>query len=137
MNDASARSRLRGTEAASADPAVLERILFKTRDGLKFIEVEGIDWIEGTDYYVNLHCGSKSHLYRESLKSLLTKLPSMRFVRVHKSAIVNLKSIERISTESRSDMYVILKSGQSIKVSRRRRKMLMELFEEKFGLKNR
>ncbi len=137
MHDPGVRNRLRGGEAAEAGQALLERILIKTRDGLKFVEVEGIDWIEGTDYYVNLHCGSRSYLYRESLKSLLTKLPSARFVRVHRSAIVNLESVERISTESRADMYVVLKSGQSIKVSRRRKKMLLELFEEKFGLKNR
>jgi len=139
LNDSSFMESFHGKETSpiGSNDDVLERILIKERDGLKFIEVDDIDWIEGTDYYANLHCGAKSYLYRESLKNLEHRLPSSRFVRVHKSAIVNLESIQKISTETRNELTLILKSGQMVNVSRRRKKPLMKLFEDKFGLKNR
>lgn len=114
----------------------MQRIMVKDNKRIVFIEVSDIDWIEGADYYVILHCGKNSHLYRESLKNLEAKLDPEQFVRIHMSAIVNLRKVKEIQSAPTGRYRVILENGKELKVSRRRKKNLLELGAAKFGLRN-
>jgi two-component system LytT family response regulator len=83
-----------------------------------FVNVSEIDWIEAADYYSCLHVGMKSLMLRESIKQLASTLDPNKFVRVHRSIIVNVDKVHEILREGRSEGSVILKSGQRLKMSK-------------------
>jgi two-component system LytT family response regulator len=79
-----------------------------------FVAVDEIDWIEAADYYACLHVGGKSFMLRETIKQLATMLDARRFVRIHRSAIVNVERVSEVLREG----FVILKTGQRLKMSK-------------------
>ena len=98
------------------------------RDGARvvFVEVEEIDWIEACDYYVQLHVGGKSYLHRESMQRLEEKLDPDRFLRIHRSAIVNRRVVKELRHKGR-ELVCVLASGVAIKVARSQRGKLQKL----------
>jgi two-component system, LytTR family, response regulator len=93
-----------------------ERLVVPIATGEFVITVAEIDWIGADDYYACLHVGAKSHLLRESLTSLETRLDPRRFARVHCSAIVQIDRIRELRGDE-----VVLRDGMHVAVSRRRR----------------
>ncbi|MFC5864637.1 LytR/AlgR family response regulator transcription factor [Acidicapsa dinghuensis] len=87
-----------------------------TRDA--FVNVEEIEWIEAADYYSCLHVGAKKLMLRETIKQLAETLNPSRFVRVHRSAIVNIDQVQEIVREGRNEGWVVLRNGQRLKMSR-------------------
>ncbi len=87
-----------------------------TRDS--FVNVDEIDWIEAADYYACLHVGSKSYMLRETIKQLAETLDPRKFVRVHRSAIVNIAQVREILRGGRSEGWVQLASGHRLKMSK-------------------
>jgi two-component system LytT family response regulator len=83
-----------------------------------FINVDEIDWIEAADYYACLHVGSKSYMLRETIKQLAETLDPRKFVRVHRSAIVNIAQVREILRGGRSEGWVQLASGRRLKMSK-------------------
>lgn len=81
-----------------------------------------IDWIEAQDYYATVHAGGHGYLVRESLASLESRLDPECFVRVHRSAMVNLAAIRSIDAGSNGDAIVLLRDGTAVPLSRRRRR---------------
>ena len=80
--------------------------------------VRDIEWIEAADYYVCLHVGGKRHLLRETIKALEAKLDPNKFVRLHRSAIVNLDHVREIHRDGRSDGWVLLSTGVRVHLNR-------------------
>ena len=97
-----------------------QRILVPTSTGDLVIESDEIDWVEADDYYAAIHARHGRHLIRESLASLEHRLDRDRFVRTHRSAIVNVDRVSEVRKET-GETFLILRSGASIPVSRRRR----------------
>jgi two-component system LytT family response regulator len=85
------------------------------------VETGEIEWIEAEDYYAAVHARGKRHLLRESLSSLEARLDRRQFVRVHRSALVNLEHIREIRTPAGGEASVRLRSGAEVPLSRRRR----------------
>jgi two-component system, LytTR family, response regulator len=83
-----------------------------------FVNVNEIDWIEAADYYSCLHIGMKSLMLRESIKQLASTLDPNKFVRVHRSIIVNVDQVHEILREGRTEGSIILKNGQRLKMSK-------------------
>jgi two-component system LytT family response regulator len=83
-----------------------------------------IDWIEAAGVYVSLHVAGKELLYRAALNDLAARLDAMRFVRVHRSAIVNIDSIVQLDPISHGEFEVVLKNGSRARVSRTYRAQL-------------
>ena len=101
-----------------AEP-VLDRLVIKTGGVTRFIPVADIDWIEAAGVYANLHVGSKEFVYRAALGELAEKLDSSKFVRVHRSAIVNTpKGAVRPHSLSHGEFEVLLRGGSRTRVSR-------------------
>jgi two-component system LytT family response regulator len=96
------------------------RILVPTATGDLLLDADEIDWIEADDYYAAIHARAGRHLIRESLQSLEQRLDSTRFVRVHRSAIVNVDRVSELRNKS-GETLLILRSGVGVPVSRRRR----------------
>jgi two-component system LytT family response regulator len=84
----------------------------------RFIRVADIEWIEGAGVYVNLHVAGKELLYRSALNELAGRLDPMRFVRVHRSTIVNIDNVLELQPISHGEFEIILKDGHRSRVSR-------------------
>jgi two-component system LytT family response regulator len=112
------RSVLRVLATRSEAGRYLDRLVVKGRGTTRFIRVADIDWIEGAGVYVNLHIAGKELLYRSALNELAGHLDPMRFVRVHRSAIVNIDSILELQPVSHGEFELVLKDGHRSRVSR-------------------
>jgi two-component system LytT family response regulator len=93
-------------------------------DGLVLLRIDQVDWIEAADNYVNLHCGGETHTVRETMNSLQKTLDPRKFLRIHRSAIVNLDRVKGLQPWFRGDYRVVLSTGATLTLSRGYRKNL-------------
>jgi len=113
---------IRGTRSTSRfleelAPKSIERFVVRHAGRIVFVAVEQIDWIEAADNYVYLHAGSESHLIRGSLKTIESRL-GPNFVRIHRSAIVNLERIRELQPSFHGEFTVVLEDGAQLTSSR-------------------
>jgi two-component system, LytTR family, response regulator len=94
------------------------RMVFKSRGRILFLSVDDIRWIEAQENYVRICTGKDSHLLRETIGSLESRLDPNSFLRVHRSAIVNLHYVKEVKNESDGDATVVLRSGEKVPMSR-------------------
>lgn len=113
FNDGSAAIRKSDNGRSYAD-----RIVFKSRGRILFLPVSEIRWIGAEENYVRICTGSESHLLRETMASTERRLDPRHFLRVHRSAIVNLRYIKEVRTEGKGDFVVHLLNGQKVTMSR-------------------
>jgi two-component system LytT family response regulator len=106
----------------------LERLAIKDAERTRLIRVEQIDCIETAGVYVVLHVGQERLVHRVALTDLLTRLDPRRFVRVHRSAVVNLDSIEHLEPLSHGEFVVVLRNGSRIRASRTYRSAIEDTF---------
>lgn len=102
----------------------LDRIPVKADGRVTFVRTADIDWIEACDDYVRLHAGGTSHELRQPLKDLAARLDPRRFVRIHRSAIVNLDRVQELQPHFHGSYVVVLRNGASLPISRARREEL-------------
>jgi len=95
-----------------------DRIIFKSRGRILFLPVSEIRWIGAEENYVRICTGSESHLLRETMTSTEKRLDPREFLRVHRSAIVNLRYVKEVRTEGKGDFVVQLLNGQKVTMSR-------------------
>lgn len=112
------RSVVRMVSARPPAGRYLDRLVVKSGGTTRFVRVADIDWIEGAGVYANLHIAGKELLYRSALNELADSLDPMRFVRVHRSAIVNIDSILELQPISHGEFELVLKDGHRSRVSR-------------------
>jgi two-component system LytT family response regulator len=108
-------------ELASASgmrPSPLERILVKDGSKVHVIPVDKIDYIEAQDDYVAIKSDGKTHLKQERMAELEKELDTSKFVRVHRSYILNLERIARIELYAKDSRMAILKDGKKLLISR-------------------
>jgi two-component system LytT family response regulator len=96
----------------------LDRLVLKTGGRLLFMDVDRVDWIEAEGVYVRLHTGTRSHLLRESLTNVEKRLDPARFIRIHRSTIVNADRIREIVPHFNGGAIVVLQDGTRLKLSR-------------------
>jgi two-component system LytT family response regulator len=103
----------------------LDRLVVKGKGGTTcFLRVADLDWIEAAGAYVSLHAGGKEQLHRASLTDLEARLDPQRFVRIHRSAIVNIERIQHLEPASHGEFEVVLKDGARVRLSRTYRPQL-------------
>ncbi len=115
-----------GAETAAANPAgsYLSRVMVKESGRVFFQPVDGIDWVESADYYSRLHVGDATHLIRESMSSLEDQLDPRRFVRIHRTAIVNVDRVKELRLDYANRHVVVLRNGTRLPLSRTRKDTL-------------
>jgi two-component system LytT family response regulator len=96
----------------------LQRFVIKSGGRATILAVRDIDWIEAEGDYVKIHAGKISHLLRETMKRLETQLDPGRFVRIHRSTIVNIERIKEIQPYFHGEYVVLLQDGTSLKLAR-------------------
>jgi two-component system, LytTR family, response regulator len=102
------------------------RVVIKSAGRIFFLPVEEIDWVEAADNYVRIHAGVEAHLVRETLQSLEGRLDPARFLRIHRSTIVNLDRIRELHPLFHGDYAVRLRDGTELTLSRNYREKLGE-----------
>ena len=111
--------------AAAHRPTVLDRIVVKGEHRVRLLPVEQISWIEADGMYVKLHTRDGNvHLHRGLLGSLDASLDARRFVRIHRSAIVNIDLVDGLRQDAHGDYVVLLRDRTEIRVGRRFRARL-------------
>ena len=106
-------------QTGQAENKTVDRILVKDRDSVRFLNTLDIEWIEAAGDYVSLHAAGKSHLIRETMTSMEGKLDPRRFVRIHRSTIVNLDFVAELKSYFHGDYIVYMTSGKELRLSRR------------------
>jgi two-component system, LytTR family, response regulator len=96
----------------------LKRLTIKLTGRTILLLTEEIDWIETYGNYLKVHTGRESHLIRGTMQSLETKLDPEKFVRVHRSVIVNIEKVKEIYPRSNGDQDLVLQNGQQLMLSR-------------------
>ena len=101
----------------------------RSQDHAWFVRVSDIEWIEAADYNVRIHTAAQTYTTRETLSGLAEQLDPRRFVRVHRSTIVNLDHVREIQPYFHGAYILVLQDGTELRLSRARR----HAFEEALG----
>jgi two-component system LytT family response regulator len=115
--------------AARAPDQYAERVVVKDGSRVHIIPVGKLDYAEAQDDYVSLHSEKKTYLKQQTISSLEESLDPARFVRVHRSFLVNLERIAKIEPYTKDTRVVLLNDGTQIPVSRAGYTRLKELLE--------
>ncbi|HEY6167153.1 MAG TPA: LytTR family DNA-binding domain-containing protein [Verrucomicrobiae bacterium] len=125
------RARVRNGSGAAADPQLLalleqlrsgaraaERLVFKVDGRIIFVRPADIEWLEADGNYVHVHTVGTKHLVRDTLTALEGQLPAGRFLRISRSAVVNLDRVKELQSLFYGDYAVILRDGTRLNMSR-------------------
>ncbi len=107
----------------------LERIVVKDGPKVTVVHLDRLDWVQAQDDYVLLRTEGKNLLKQQTLASLETQLDSSRFIRIHRSYILNLDRLVRVEQDSKEHRDAILRDGTRLPVSRAGFQRLRELWE--------
>lgn len=110
-----------------------ERFMFKSAGRIVFLRPEEIDWVETIGNYVRLHVGRDSHLMRETMSGMELKLDPQKFMRIHRSTIVNLDRVKEFQPWAKGEYVVIMRDGARLNLSRSYRARLHKLLSNSAG----
>lgn len=106
------------------------RIAARDRGRAFLLDANEIDWVEADGDYVRIHAGDRGLLVRETMKTIESRLPPEKFVRIHRSTIVNVASVRELVPHVNREFIVILENGARLKLSRGYRDRLVALLGE-------
>jgi two-component system LytT family response regulator len=112
-------SKSPAVQTARAQTRSGDRLLVPRGEQLELIEAAAIHWLEADDNYVHVHTATSNYIVRRTLADLLAQLGEQRFVRIHKSTVVNLSEVAALSPLFKGDHEVRLRSGKLLRLSRR------------------
>ena len=116
-------------EAMRSERSALDRIAVKADGRVMFIRVNEIDWIEADDDLVRIHAGKAVHTHRSTLTHLEERLPVSKFLRVHRSTLVNVDRIREIQPWFQGDWVLILADGTRLHSGKSYRAKVREYIE--------
>ncbi len=105
-------------------PRYLDRLAVRSGGKVTLVPVREIEWIDAEGAHVRIHAGKTWHLLRETMKNLEDQLDGARFVRIHRSTIVNLEKVKELQPFFHGEYVVVLHNGATLKLSRRYRDRL-------------
>ncbi len=124
------QKRLRSLlEEVHARPRDLDRLIVKSGGRVIFLKTDEIDYVEAAANYVCLHVGKESHLLRETMNAFEQKLDPDKFLRIHRSIIVNLDKIRALEPCNNGEYIVVLDTGKELSLSRSYRDRLQKFLE--------
>jgi len=117
------------TFLAGADPARarLRRLPVKSNGRIAFVRLDDVEWIESEGNYVRLHVPGASHLVRETMNGIEARLDPAQFMRIHRSAVVNVAFIEDLRPWFTGEYVVRMRSGKELTLTRSHRESLRRL----------
>jgi two-component system LytT family response regulator len=115
-------------ENLKSEKKYLDRLVVKTVGRVFFLKTDEIDWIEAAGNYVKLHVGRESHMIRETMNGIETKLDPDKFIRIHRSTVVHIDRIKELHPMFSGDYAVMLRDGTELALSRNYRERFLEMF---------
>jgi len=115
-----------GVERQARTPRGIGRLAVKVGGRVLILKPGEIDWVEAAGVYVELHAGKKVYLHRESITEMEAQLAPARFVRIHRSTLVNLDRVRELTPGMHGEFRVLLSDGTELKLSRGYRHRLEE-----------
>lgn len=112
-------------EAAPADSA--DRIVLKTGSDLHFIRTADIVWVESQADFVKVHTTGAAQLVRETLQNLEQRVPAAKFLRIHRSSLVNVDHVKKVTPALYGDYTVLMSDNTVLRLSRKNRGKLKQL----------
>jgi two-component system LytT family response regulator len=112
-------------------PTWAERLVVSIPHGHRVVATRDIEWIAAADNYVTVHAADGAGLLREPLKVLEARLDPARFVRVHRSALVNLARVRELRPTSTGDWTLVMRSGATVALSRTHRDEVLRRLRER------
>jgi two-component system LytT family response regulator len=119
------------SRAARPPGQPLQRVIVREGAEVHVIPVARIDWIEAQDDYVALHVQGRTHLKNEPLAEMEKALDPARFVRIHRSSLINLDRLTRLELQAKDARVAVLATGETLPVSRAGYARLKELFGDR------
>jgi two-component system LytT family response regulator len=104
-----------------------DRLVVKSSGRVLFLRTQEIDYIEAAGNYLTLHVGKDTHLLRETMNNMEARLDPRKFMRIHRSSIVNIERIKELQPWFGGEYVVVLRDGQQLTLSRTYRSKLQEL----------
>ena len=98
--------------------STVRQLVVRTPERTIFVRSEDVDWVEAAGNYAVLHVGKDTHIIRETMSSLETQLPAEVFLRVSRSAIINLRRVRELQALMPGEHIAILTSGQRVPLTR-------------------
>jgi len=114
-------------ESIRAQQQYLDRVIIRTDGRITFLQTREIDWLEADDKYVHLHTGKGTRMVRQTLSAMEEQLDPRKFVRVHRSAMVNTDRIKELQPLFNGEHSLILEDGTRLTLSRKYKDKLFEL----------
>jgi two-component system LytT family response regulator len=114
-------------ESIRAQREYLDRIIIRADGRITFLHTREIDWIEADDKYVHLHNGKTAKMVRQTLTAIESQLDPRKFVRVHRSAMVNVDRVKELQPLFNGEHSLILDDGTRLTLSRKYKDKLFEL----------
>jgi two-component system LytT family response regulator len=105
-------------DAVAKPPRPLERFAVRSGERTIFVPLDDVDWIEAFQNYVRLHAGRATHLLHVPMNTIETVLEAGRFLRIHRSHIVNVARIAQLWSIAHGQFVVELRSGQRLQSGR-------------------
>ena len=124
------QSRVRELLERMRTGSASDRLVVRDSGRVFFLGLNEVDWIEAAGNYVRVHAGKNAHLMRHTITGMLAKLPSTEFLRVSRSAIVNLKRVREVQSLFNGCFVFILHSGVRVESSRRFRRQIAAALAE-------
>jgi two-component system LytT family response regulator len=114
-------------ESIRAQQEYLDRIIIRADGRITFLHTREIDWIEADDKYLHLHTGKGARMVRQTLAAIESQLDPKQFLRVHRSAMVNMDRIKELQPLFNGEHSLILDDGTRLTLSRKYKDKLFEL----------
>jgi len=115
------------SQSTHVEPKIPDRLAVKHNGRIVFVPVADIDWVGSADNYVELHVGSQNYLMRETMTAISQRLPSEQFVRVSRTAIVQIARVRQLEPLFHGEYSIELQSGAKVTLSRSHRDQLPRL----------
>jgi two-component system LytT family response regulator len=117
-------------ETLKSERAYPDRFLVRASNHLYFVREADIEWVDAADNYVRLHANGKVHFVRDTMKAFVGKLHPDRFIRVHRSVIVNINHVQRLEPHGHGEYVLTMRDGSRVTSSRSHSERLHALLKE-------
>ena len=118
------------SEEARKEPSSARRLIIKTGGRVVFLSFDEIDWVEAAANYVRIYVGKQAYLLRRGIGDIAERLDRLQFIRIHRSAIVNVHKIKELQPVNSGEYIVVLKDGKELPCSRGYRSGLQQLIDK-------
>ena len=118
------------TDAVEELPEGIKRkLLIRDSGVVKVVPFDDIDWVDAAGDYMCVHALGETHIVRSTLRELLEKLDEQMFIRIHRSTVVNIERVVRVTRLQKGGSLLHLADGNSLRVSRNYREAIRSLFQ--------